>query len=229
ARRDKADIEAAISSAFGNKDLSSKLEGVSGYFLGRPYLDNPLGGGPDQNEKLSVSTRGFDCVTFIETVLAASQSRNMKDFVSVLKRIRYQDGQMSWTKRNHYMVGWARQNQAAGFVRDLTLGAAARKHRRHLNIVPGVKPRTVTFRSFPKRWVVQSSSIIRTGDILVFASTRKNLDAFHVGLAICGTRLLLRHASRTARTVIDEELEAFLKRHRMSGVMVLRPVCQPSA
>jgi hypothetical protein len=36
----------------------------------------------------------------------------------------------------------------------------------------------------------------------------------------------LRHASRTAGRVIDQQLADFLKAHRMSGIILLRPLCQ---
>jgi hypothetical protein len=36
--------------------------------------------------------------------------------------------------------------------------------------------------------------------------------------------LMLRHASRSVRVVVDEDLLAFAAKHRMSGIILLRPL-----
>jgi hypothetical protein len=83
----------------------------------------------------------------------------------------------------------------------------------------------VTFRVFPKKRIKGVEKRIRTGDLACFGSTKKNLDVFHTGILIrLGDTILLRHASRTARKVIDQDLHVFLKNNRMSGLVLLRPV-----
>jgi hypothetical protein len=55
-------------------------------------------------------------------------------------------------------------------------------------------------------------------------STRKNLDVFHAGIIVRdGKNILLRHASRSRRMVVEQELSEFLKANRMAGVIVVRP------
>src|SRR5262249_55073871 len=226
AHMDVADVEAAMTAASGAGDLGSRIELLSRYFLGRPYSDNPLGGGPDLEERFSASTAAFDCVTLVETVLAAACAADANEFPGLLKQIRYAEGRVSWISRNHYMTRWARNNRTAGFVRDLTRGTSTHTRRRILDVVSGLKTREVRVRSFPKRWIAGHHDFLQTGDILIFASTKKNLDVFHMGFVVREPDRVLRHASRTARAVVDEPLESFLRRYRMSGVIVLRPLCR---
>jgi len=76
----------------------------------------------------------------------------------------------------------------------------------------------------PKRLVKGLSAQLRTGDLIFFASVRKHLDVFHCGILVeAGDRLRLRHAARSRQRVVEEDLDTFLKRNRMAGVIVVRP------
>ena len=101
-------------------ELSIRLERISADFIGRPYITNPLGGGAGLPEHLNVNLDGFDCVTYMESVLALALSRTVEDFADLLRRIRYRNGEVSWASRNHYTSDWWRRNEAAGFLRNLT-------------------------------------------------------------------------------------------------------------
>ena len=60
----------------------------------------------------------------------------------------------------------------------------------------------------------------QSGDLIFFASTRKNLDVFHAGIIVRdGKRVLMRHASRSEGLVVEQELGEFLKANRTSGVI----------
>ena len=59
---------------------------------------------------------------------------------------------------------------------------------------------------------------------MFFVSTRRNLDVFHAGILVRdGKNIRLRHASRSQRSVVEQELTEFLKANRMAGVIVVRP------
>ena len=88
-----------------------------------PYLADPLG----EAQFGGVSSRplyrfdGFDCTTFVETVMALSLAQNATDFRSLINRIRYKAGQVSYFNRNHFpTVDWIPNNIHAGFVTDVT-------------------------------------------------------------------------------------------------------------
>lgn len=204
--------------------LAARIEYLSAQFLGLPYLVNPLGGGPGEPERLTVSLDGFDCVTYIETVLALALSAGWYGFLDNLRKIRYQGGQVDWLHRNHYMVDWAENNRAAGFVADMTTGEETLEKTRTLGLVNGLPRKTVTFRCFPKRRLARVADRIETGDLILFVSAKRLLDVFHTGLLVRkDDRILLRHATRKVGAVIEQDLEDFLQNNRMSGFILLRP------
>jgi len=68
-----------------------------------------------------------------------------------------------------------------------------------------------------------------TGDLMFFASTRKHLDVFHCGVLVRdGDRLRMRHASRSRKGVVEQDLDEFLKNNRMAGVIAVRPAGERS-
>ena len=206
-------------------ELTTRLERISAGFLGRPYIINPLGGGAGFPEQLSVNIDGFDCVTYMESVFALALSRTVEDFPDILRCIRYQNGEVSWASRNHYSSDWWQQNERAGFIRNLTRGDGTEEKRRCLNVINGLPAKDIRFRVFPKRKLAQIQHLIATGDFVGFASTKRNLDVFHTGILICRDEtILLRHATRSRRAVVEQPLSNFLQANRMSGVILLRPL-----
>jgi len=201
------------------------MESISRRFLGRPYATNPLMGSADSPEVFIDAISGFDCVTYIETVLARALSRNKAESSSILRRIRYQNGTVDWKRRNHYMTGWIRNNQRNGLVRQLRFGSAEKHIVRRLSMVPGLPARKCAFSCVPKGSISKLDSRIQTGDLIFFASTRPQLDVFHCGIVVrSGKSLLLRHASRSQSGVVEQELSQFLKANRMAGILLARPV-----
>lgn len=225
--RDATEAERLLSEVRDTDRLGERLERLSAHMLESPYLSNPLGGGPDAPESLVVRFDGFDCVTYVETVLALAASRNPEQFGDALREMRYAGGKVAWRSRNHYMLDWIKNNQRRGIVKNMTAGPGSVKKSRRLSVIEALPAKDVTFRVFPKRSLGRLRRMVETGDIALFASTRRNLDVFHMGLIIKrGNDVWLRHASRTTRRVVEQPLADFLKAHRMSGIILLRPLCQ---
>lgn len=210
-----------------NDDRSSagRIDVISRHFLGRPYKPNPLIGTADTPEVFAASLDGFDCVTYIETVVALYRSSNVDDFTNWLRKIRYDRGLIQWARRNHYMTSWIRNNVREGIISPLSMPAVPMVSReRILNVVPGLSPRRTRLKCVPKRSVLRLQQFLQTGDLIFFASTRKHLDVFHAGIIVRdGKRVLMRHASRSKGFVVEQELSEFLKSNRMAGVIVMRP------
>lgn len=210
-----------------NDDRSSagRIDVISRHFLGRPYKSNPLIGTADTPEVFTASLDGFDCVTYIETVVALDRSFSVDDFTNWLRKIRYDRGLIQWARRNHYMTSWIRNNVREGIISPLSMPAVPMVSReRILNVVPGLSPRRTRLKCVPKRSVLRLQQFLQTGDLIFFASTRKHLDVFHAGIIVRdGKRVLMRHASRSKGFVVEQELSEFLKSNRMAGVIVMRP------
>jgi N-acetylmuramoyl-L-alanine amidase-like protein len=162
--------------------FAERIAWICEYFLGRPYVEGSLGGGPDLPEKLSVSLEAFDCVTYIEVVLALARSQTTDEFVDAIRRIRYKDGKVDWFHRNHYMVDWAQNNEKLGLIANLTAGPLTAHKACTLDLIAGLPAKTTTFSYFPNQSLDAIVERIETGDLIFFVSIRTTLDVFHTGL-----------------------------------------------
>jgi hypothetical protein len=207
-----------------NGSVGNRIEVLSRYLLGRPYKTDPLIGAAGTPEVFTTSLEEFDCVTYIETVVALARSSGVDEFLAWLRKIRYAEGRVEWKCRNHYMTGWIRNNVRLGALRRVPANVVPVTKERTLNVVPGLSPRKVRFDCVPKPAIGKLQSHFKTGDLIFFGSTRKHLDIFHCGILVRdGERLLMRHASRSRKGVVEQELSEFLKNNRMAGVIVVRP------
>ncbi|MBR1544749.1 MAG: DUF1460 domain-containing protein, partial [Alphaproteobacteria bacterium] len=94
----------AFADSFHDKILS-----VSSKFMGQPYLLNPLGEENSFDSKPLYREDFFDCLTFVETVLANVFSTN--NLIQTMNEIRYKDGIVSFETRNHFQnPDWLKNN-----------------------------------------------------------------------------------------------------------------------
>ncbi len=218
-------VEQLLSEAQDEDSVGGRIQVVSRHFLGYPYKANPLAGSADSAEVFTASLEGFDCVTYIETVLALARASTVNKFAEALRQIRYQEGDIQWQRRNHYMTLWIRNNIRNGIVSRLSVPAIPEiSHERVLNVVPGLAAQRTVVKCVPKQAMPKLATHLQNGDLIFFVSTRKNLDVFHTGIIVFpGATVLLRHASRSRGFVVEQRLSEFLKANRMSGVLVVRP------
>ena len=206
------------------RSIPARVDAFSKELLGRPYKEAPLGGSPGGPEVFTASLDGFDCVTYVETVLALSLATTPEEFAGWLRRIRYEDGRVEWERRNHYMTGWIRSNARIGVVRRISGAVREKGKDRVLDAVPGLPPRRVRFSCVPKRELATLEHRLLTGDLIFFASTRPHLDVFHCGILVReGGPWRMRHAARSRKGAVEEDLSGFLAGNRMAGVLVVRP------
>jgi len=218
-------MERLLSETKYDRSAGSRVDVFSHHFLGHSYKPNPLIGSAGTAEVFTASIDGFDCVTYIETIVALARARDVDDFTGWLRKIRYERGRIQWERRNHYMTAWIRNNVRKGIVRPVSLPAVPILSRdRVLNVVPGLAARRTRVKCLPKSAVPRLEPHLQSGDLIFFVSTRRNLDVFHAGIiARDGKRVFMRHASRSQGSVVEQELREFLKANRMAGVIVVRP------
>ncbi len=93
---------------------------IGDFFLGAPYVAKTL----DQNndERLVVNLRQFDCSTFVESVLALwllPDNASFADYCNQLTAIRYRNGKCDgYCSRLHYFSDWIADNEAKSFVNN---------------------------------------------------------------------------------------------------------------
>ena len=218
-------VQQLISKTKHDRCVGNRIDVLSRRFLGHSYEPNPLIGSADTAEVFTASLDGFDCVTYIETILALSCASNVDDFVEWLRKIRYEQGRIQWGRRNHYMTLWICNNVRNGIIRPVLIPAVPTVSReRFLNTVPGLAAHRTRVKCVPKAAVPRLEPHLRSGDLIFFVSTRKHLDVFHAGIVVRdGDGVFIRHASRSRSAVVEQALTEFLKANRMAGVIVVRP------
>ncbi|MBY0544626.1 MAG: DUF1460 domain-containing protein [Gammaproteobacteria bacterium] len=105
------------------KNFQTRLAFDSAYFFGKPYSMFPAGEGPtgDFDKNPLYRTDVFDCLTYVNTVIALTDSNNLSQFQKKLAALSYEGGQISFLNRNHFVTGdWNESNAAQGFITDIT-------------------------------------------------------------------------------------------------------------
>jgi len=217
-------IEKLIHEAQKYPQISQRIDFISAALRGTRYLGYTLIGGPRKPEKFVVRDDGFDCVTYCETVLAAARARNLGDFETVLKKIRYHNGVVAWRERNHYFFEWCQHNVENGICRWISMPGAV-EIKKTVDSQKGLSRRRFAMRVIPRAAFLANKPMLDRGDIVGFVSHQSNLDYFHTGFVAFARNgaLLLRHASESHHRVVDERMERFLARYSVRYVTVVRP------
>ena len=207
-----------------HRTVAARVEALSALLLGAPYVANGLVGSAETPELFVAPLDGFDCVTYVESVYAFARASDPAEFVEELRKLRYEGGVVAWERRNHYMTDWVRRNGKAGVVWPVAAEGLGVRKEKVLNVLSGLPAKKVNLYPVPKAKLRSYAPRLRNGDLLLFVSTKPGLDVFHCGLLVLsGGRLMLRHASRSAGRVVEQELSAFLRANRMAGLLASRP------
>ena len=204
--------------------VAQRIALVAHGLLGSRYRAYTLIGGPRRPEQLVVRDDVFDCVTFLETVLAAARSRDPSDYQLQLRLIRYRDGAVEWHARHHYFADWCADNVANKVCRPLLLPGSETAIKR-LNSEPGLPPQRSPMIVLPTAALLAHKSQLATGDIIGFVSRRPGLDYYHSGFIVVDDRggLWLRHAAQSRGRALDQPLTRLLHENRTQAVTLLRP------
>ncbi len=211
---------------------------IGKYFLNRPYTSETLE--RKGKERLVVNLREFDCMTFVENVIALgrelkSGKESFDSFRASLKNIRYRNGRLEgYSSRLHYFSDWIRNNEQKRFLREITaqIGGTSLKKpltfmTAHPDLYPSLKDkanllkmksieRSLSRRAFPllrKEELTRLQDEIRDGDLIAIVTDVEGLDIQHVGFAMrAKKRIHLLHASSKEGKVVlsTKTLRAYL-------------------
>ena len=217
-------IGALIDKARGETFIGARVGVISQALLGARYVDYPLIGGPRKAEQFVLRDDAFDCVTFCETVLAAARSYTIADFQPQLRRIRYREGEIAWPARNHYFADWSLNNIANGVCRAVMLPDTSVVEKT-VSYMHGLPVERVGLTATPGASVLSNAERISTGDVVGFLSRRPGIDYFHTGFIVTSRdgELMLRHAAKSKRRVLDQALAAIIAENGVRHVSLLRP------
>lgn len=209
------------------------LQQTAEFFLNAPYVAGTL----DKNdtERLVINLREFDCVTFVETVIAlantvVSDDLSFDNFASQLKRIRYRNGVVDgYDSRLHYTSDWIYDNVKKKILSEASLrlgGISETKtidfmttHRtayrlletddqmleRIRNIEGEINARG-GFYYLPKEKLESAKVDIPHMAMIAFTTSIKGLDTTHTGFAYKKDgKLTFIHASSAKNNVVIDE------------------------
>ena len=104
--------------------VDSLLENTAIFFLEKPYVAHTLE--VTEEERVVVNLRAFDCTTFVETVIALTNTARQEKpafgfFLDQLQKIRYREGQVQgYASRLHYTSDWVGENERKGLVTNIS-------------------------------------------------------------------------------------------------------------
>ena len=210
----------------------ARIVALSAAFLGTPYEENTLIGGPAQTEQLVTDLARFDCFTFLDTIEAMRRSTHDAEFATQLRLVRYRDGRVEYLHRRHFFSDWVadRDMPVTDVSREIGKGRTVQSIKQ-LNLrkdgslwLPGIATVERKIDYIPTGHIdEQVLAALRSGDYLGVYSDTDGLDVSHTGIVVKeGGRILLRHASSRAgvRQVVDEELRPYLA--GKPGIVVYR-------
>jgi hypothetical protein len=217
-----------------NAKHQQRIERVSALFMGKPFALSPLGEGPGAHTDKDPIVRfdRFDCVTYVEEVMALSWHADLNRAVDELQRVRYVAGRIRYGARKHIMMAqWIPLNVSAGFVRDITrsvgrgetktatLRIAAQDFRSKKGSALELAARDQPHGSHSVDMVPLSRmplllERVPAGTIITtIRQSQQNVPyrASHVGLVIVqGGKRMIRHAHKPSGRVVQQPLAEFV-------------------
>jgi hypothetical protein len=191
------------------KPMGEIMQAIAEQFLGTAYKADLLD--QSKEETLVITLKQFDCVLFVESVLAiargvAVQDYSYQTFVNHLRDQRYENGQMNgYCSRLHYFSAWINDNQKRGTVQNIAgdLGGVPlnKKNLNYMSTHWKTSPQPVrndanyqclvemeahldgvNINYIPTHQIRRVYSQLQPGDIVAVATDIAGLDVTHTGL-----------------------------------------------
>lgn len=224
------------------KSISLKTPILIGqYFIGAPYLANRLS--KSNPEKVYFSFADFDCVTYVENVLALYNSKGIyARFGENLIKIRYNDT-ISYESRNHYLTSGLEKLVKLNILTPINNPFNSKSVFKKINYLSEhvnnknidnnkLKEIEKSISSWPIYYfdsMIDSvtNNLIQNGDVIAFLSSRNDLDFKHVGFVYFkNNKKYILHASQEKKVVCISDLtidQYLLKNKKIKGFQIYRP------
>jgi hypothetical protein len=235
--------------------MNQALRTLARRFLGSPFKGFSLDGGP--KEQLVLDLTQFDCFLFVEQLVALANSRKVdtqtegvERFTEHVRRLRYENGEVDYCRRQHYFSRWAEAAERNGYVVNLTPflpGATSRTVPLNFmsNHAGSYKPMQLArnrqcVTELERNLVLNQPYIplaalpgvlpsLRTGDIFALVTKVPGLDVTHVGFLEVNDGVVDGiHAAEGAGVIRSENFEKYAARvPDVIGVAIYRPRPNP--
>jgi hypothetical protein len=234
------------------EDFGMIIQAVGRQLRGAPYVAGMLDASED--ETLIADLTAFDCVLYVENVLALARGIAIGDttFAGYLRQVeslRYRAGEMSgYCSRLHYFTEWIHDNEQRGVVRDVTAEIGGVRYEKEIDFMSTHResyPRMASDETYacivemegglrgldlfyiPKAEIAEHYHSLRPGDIIATATHIDGLDVTHTGFVYRteGGRTAFLNASLSGEVLIAPDLASYVQGVRaQTGIIVARPV-----
>jgi D-alanyl-D-alanine carboxypeptidase/D-alanyl-D-alanine-endopeptidase (penicillin-binding protein 4) len=235
---DRRLIDSLLGSPGLPRSFLDRVDEISRYFVGVPFdSTGPTGESrfDTVDTKPIYNIRHFDCLTYVEHVLALALSSNADEFISQLQRLRYKDGKIDYQHRNHFFViDWLANNKDIARVIapkeavTVTRIISKKKFFGRKGLMVQIPDTNVSIQA----WTIdgftselKAQSIPAGVYIIAFIKKRlRNVIVNHVGFALITPHsCLLRDANKTRRRVAEASLVNYLDHNAplLEGVLLI--------
>ncbi|TRU49187.1 MAG: DUF1460 domain-containing protein [Microcystis aeruginosa Ma_QC_Ca_00000000_S207] len=230
--------------------MADIIQNIATQFLGAKYQAGLLD--RSATEKLFISLKEFDCVLFVETVLALSHNFALKNyqysaFSQQVLNQRYRHGILDgYCSRLHYFSDWINDNQKRGNLENITQKLGGITLDKKLNFIsknrhlyPQLKTQSnydciqqvekqlesLSLTYIPTAKIKDIYPQLQAGDIIGVVTNIAGLDTTHTGLVyrFPDGKIGLIHASPAGQVTIAKDLEKYItKVDKAIGIFVVR-------
>lgn len=211
--------------------LIRRMRLVQNHFINFPYLAGTLD--EDTVERVVLNLQGFDCVTFVETVLALANEGDGSDaidrFAQNIEMQRYRDGVCKgYISRLHYFSEWLKVNEQRQHLMEIRLDEFGIEFRprvnfmsTHVDLYKGLSEypeRVDSVREYensihklnlmmiPQSRIEIASPFINESDVIGIVTNIEGLDISHTGFAYHKNgHVHFLHASSEKKQVVISE------------------------
>ena len=234
-------VQRARAEGVDSLPIGERIVEIGRWFVGADYIPGTLEIAPEQ---LVVNLEQFDCVTYVESMLAIARvldqaSPTFERYLAELRSIRYRQGELDgYASRLHYFSEWIFDNGRLNIVRDVTAALGGVVLDERIDFMSANRDRYPALRSddvldqirdvegsvsnldsyyIPKDRIAEVAPQIRNGDIIAATSAIEGLDVAHTGFAVwIDGALHFMNAPLVGRSVEISELPLAERMQRIS-------------
>ncbi|OGU34839.1 MAG: hypothetical protein A2068_00445 [Ignavibacteria bacterium GWB2_35_6b] len=203
-------FEFAVSKNLQNKSINKIVIEIGKSFLGLDYIAHSIES--KGKEEVVINLSGFDCYTYLESVLALSKNiksgkTTFEDYLSEIENIRYRKGKLTnYTSRLHYFSDWIYDCDKRKIVENVTQKIGGEIYPNTINFMSSnpnyyeqlkSKPEFIEemkliedvisnrkYYYIPQNKIAKLEKEIQSGDIIGITTDIEGLDIAHTGIAI---------------------------------------------
>lgn len=233
-------MQRARSRELDRQEFGAIVQNVAEQLLGATYVDGLLDRA--ETEELVLSLTEFDCVLFVETVLAMARSIVERDYTYAgfgdrVETQRYRNGDREdYCSRLHYFSEWIDDNQKRSYLASNVSGLQVQPLEKTLNFMTThrskyrhLKSNDANFQCIaqmeaqllnldiqyvPTERVRGQYAAIQSGDVIAIATDISGIDVTHSGLAYAHPdgSMGFIHAAPGRGVIVAEDLQQYVER-----------------